>query len=213
MNKIISFLGVDGAGKTTIAKELVARLDVTTYCYVYLRYYPILSYPIKMLSKITVYKRVNEFINYEQYSKKKKNFSSRYILLTRIYVIICIIDFLIINYVKFNISLLRKKNIIIDRYIIDFLTTISIAGNLNINTTKVLLKYFYKLFPVPDKIIYLNIPLKVALNRKMDIPSEQYLEERKLFYEMLIKDHRYLEIDATKSVDEIIEIIINKIKE
>ena len=68
--KLINIIGIDGAGKTTLAKALAADLQQQDprVRYRYCQYFAKLLYPIKMAAKLSVMRKTDEFKNYDHYN-------------------------------------------------------------------------------------------------------------------------------------------------
>ena len=78
-NFLICFIGIDGSGKTTIAKKMVDEFNnknVKTM-YVYNTYKPLLAKPLLMLAKLLFLKNADMYKNYDEYYSAKKSLSGR----------------------------------------------------------------------------------------------------------------------------------------
>lgn len=76
------------------------------------------------------------------------------------------------------------KHLIIDRYVLDFIVdqTINYGDISNKRWTKNLLEKIYGF----DNIIFVNVDSDIAFKRKNDIPSLDYLNERRSIYQHYI---------------------------
>jgi thymidylate kinase len=153
---IISLMGVDGAGKTTLAKNLHKSIQNSQY--LHLKPY------IFFLDKRTTIKN--------PYSQKKSSFI---LSLIRILVWFCSYKFF---FYKNNI----KKIYIFDRYVHDILIDPLRYKN---GLSKVFTKFIVNFFPKPDLWVFLNPPLKTIKYRKNELTDDQLkrqIKEYKYFF-------------------------------
>ncbi len=104
------------------------------------------------------------------------------------------------------------KNLIIDRFVLDFIVdqTVNYGDISDLSITKNLLHLVEKL----DKIVFIDVDSDVALQRKTDIPSLEYLDERRNIYldyvkrlpnAVVINNNSLIE-DALKEIKQILEL-------
>ena len=93
---LINIVGIDGAGKSTLARNLAKQLQAVDnkLQYIYCQYFPKLLLPFKLLAKITVMRNTDAFKNYDHYNKVKKNYSNRHQTVATIYALLWIIDYI-----------------------------------------------------------------------------------------------------------------------
>ena len=75
------------------------------------------------------------------------------------------------------------------------------------------LKRYSSLFPKPDIIFLVDVPAEIAYQRKCDVPSLSYLEERNKIYHSIQGEYGMIPLDGCKTVEElhgIIEDLVNK---
>lgn len=207
MKNTVYIIGIDGSGKTTLSLNLIKRFkkDNLSASYLYARYTPILSLPLKFLSKIFLYKENTEFQNYKKYSEIKTEYSNRHKALSRIYALICIMDYILFTWPKVMYKYLFSNYIIIDRYIGDLVVTISIATNLSKSDMIFILNILHKLFPIPVTTFFINMNEEIAFKRKNDIQSVKYLKERQKKYLILQKYYNFKILDGSKSREALLE--------
>jgi len=210
---IIYFTGIDGSGKSTIIKELEAR-KIFGSNYVAIRGGYVVKL-IKPFSNLVRNKKVKSSTNYNYISKSDynnwKSFKKK--LLDVPFINNFLYAFQSFDYYLQIIKLEREflnKNItvVLDRYIYDYLTGQNIyygdkRGNF---WYKILMK---KLAAV-NYMFFIDIDCRTAFSRKDDIPSIEFLEERKQCYVNAIKDqdNSYI-IDNNGSIDNTISQIVN----
>jgi thymidylate kinase len=211
--RMIYVMGTDGAGKTTLTTKYVNELHKRglNVSYLYARYFPFLSIPVKFLSKLIIYKKETEFSDFEGYSKKKSKFSEKHKIVSKIYILICLIDYILISFPRVYYKYIISDIIIVDRYLVDFIVTLSIAAKLNVSHSKILYQFIQKIFPIPTDVFFLEVSSKIAFSRKNDIPSLKYLEERKEFYYKFQEICNFQVLDGSKKSDELLTLLKNKL--
>jgi len=97
MFRLINVIGIDGAGKTTLAKQLAETLkkENSAVRYAYCQYFAKLLYPIKLMARWTVMRHTNEFKNYKNYNLTKQGTSRKHPVFAGIYTLIWLVDYLI----------------------------------------------------------------------------------------------------------------------
>ena len=178
--KLINIIGVDGSGKTTLAKSLVDDLqhidpDIR---YKYCQYFAKLLYPIKLAAKLSVMRRTDEFEDYNEYNRTKKSTSSRFPFLANVYAGVWLLDYIIQVFFKVSLPVVLGKKLVVDRYIYDIAVNISLTTNNDLAYAEEIIAIFFKIAPMPDMIIFIELPDEVAFNRKNDIQDLSYVRER-----------------------------------
>lgn len=200
--KIINIIGIDGAGKTTLAKSLEKDLSLNdpNIQYRYCQYFAKLLLPVKLLAKYTVMRKTNEFKDYHNYNLTKKTTSSRFPILANLYAFVWLIDYLFQVLFKITIPIFCGKKLIIDRYIYDIALNLSLTTNNTVNYAHRLINLFFKAAPKPDLTIFIDLPEEVAFARKNDIQGLEYLRERRAGYSSMknIYDFTVLNGDTTQ---------------
>jgi len=211
MKRMIYLMGTDGSGKTTLAKNLTVhyKSENKKVKYLYARYHPILIVPIKIFNNIFLYKKDTEFKNYNNYSNIKGEFGNKHRILARLYAFACVMDYIIFTWLKVMYKYLTAENIIVDRYIGDLVVILSVASGLSEKEMLRLLTLLHRLFPIPTDSFFIDLEEETAFKRKHDIPSLQYLKERKHKYFLFKKFYQFKILDGNLNPDELLNRVIN----
>ncbi len=198
--RLINIIGIDGAGKTTLAVNLAEELRKAgiNAKYRYCQYFAKLLYPIKLMAKLSVMRRTDEFKDYAAYNNRKKTFSSRYPFLARAYAFIWLFDYLLQVFLKITLPVLAGRRLVIDRYIFDIAVNLSLTTNRGVEYAAELINGFLKFGILPDLIIFIDLPEEIAFNRKDDIQDVEYLRERRERYLWLADKFGFEVIDGTQ---------------
>lgn len=205
--RLINIIGIDGAGKTTLAKALVANLrrrddDVR---YKYCQYFAKLLYPVKLAARVSVMRRTDEFKDYSGYNSVKQGTSSRFPRLAGLYAGIWLVDYMLQVFIKVAWPLMLGKKLVVDRYIYDIAVNISLTANRDLAYAEKLVAVFYRFMPRPDFIIFIDLPDAVAFSRKNDIQDVAYLQERSERYRALAQKNNFHTIDGTKMPEQMLD--------
>ena len=210
---LICFIGIDGSGKTTLANALALAMRERGIRsqYVYNRFEPLLLKPFIWLGKALFLRGKDMFKEYDEYSSTKRRlFQNR--LISFFYEYSLTFDYLLQAMVKIRLPLMRGRNLVCDRYIYDTVIT-DLAPSLSYSEEKIekMLKRFTRLFPVPELVFLVDVPEEIALQRKNDIPSINYLKERRRLY-LLVKKHRdIIFLDGSRDLEELMNITQNEV--
>ena len=179
---IISFMGVDGTGKTTLAKNLHKKIKKSQY--LHLKPY------IIFLDRRTVIKK--------PHLQKKSP------------IILSFINFFswLISYKIFFFQNKNNKIYIFDRYAHDVLIDpLRYKHNLSQRLTRFILTFF----PNPDLWIFLNPPVKTIKSRKIEL-SDSELKRQISGYSIFFKNKKnVLMLDTRIKKNKLIDLISNKI--
>lgn len=213
MKTIIYFMGIDGSGKTTLSNNLVKKLKSggKNVKYLYGRFRPILVTPLKIISRLFIYKNNTEFKNYSKYSKVKASFSKKHKILVRIYAGICIVDYILFTCLNVIYKYLSADYIIVDRYVCDLVVTLSIASDLKENEILFLLNFFHKIFPFPTHTFFIDIDEDTAFQRKDDIQSLRFLKERKDKYFLFKTYYKFKILDGLRRKEQLLDDVFKKL--
>ena len=195
---LICFMGIDGSGKTTLAKRLVEELTKHSIKCGYLWW---------LEAENSVLRRTLRFLNHPSNEKsgESKLYNPRKSpnFFMRIYQYLALLDYLrqLISKVWLPINL--GKVVVCDRYIYDTIIAFSIEFNYPQRKLQRMLKLFSSLSPKPDIFFLVDVPEGVAFKRKDDIPSIESLSKPMAMYRELGKQMDVKIIDGTKNLKEL----------
>jgi len=198
-NFLICFIGIDGSGKTTLAKMLVDAMNEKGIKsqYVWRGWRQFESFLLKPLAHLAKRLRRNFHHTNDLESDmiwEVHNLLYRYLIL---------VDYLFSSVPKVSVPLALGRNIVSDRYVYDV-----IGGPLA--NHPFMEKVALSLLPKPDLIFLVNLPEEVAYQRKDDVPSIEYLKKRKAIYLSMEKKLKVTTIDGSKKLEELRYIIVTE---
>ena len=209
--QLICFTGIDGSGKTTQAKKLLAALKKRNIdaIYSWTRREPYLIKPIVVLVKrILKEPSKSEGKDYLSVKKKRKGTLFKSTLIQKMWIYVAILDYYVKLSSQIYLPLYRGKVVICDRYVPDMVA--DFAANFDYNNHKIrelLRNPLLKLFPMPDKSFYIKIPASLGYKRKSDGTSLEYLLDREKIYDFLAKEMNMFVVDGTRDIEEIFKKI------
>ena len=180
-------MGVDGSGKTTLAKKLHKKFKKSKYLH---------------LKPYILHQDRRTIIKNPHAQKKSSSILSLLRLLSWL-----------ISYKVFFYQNKKKKFYFFDRYAHDVLIDpLRYKHCLSDSLTKFILSFF----PVPDLWIFLNPPLKIIKSRKLELPDIEFKRQISDYKKFFIKQNNVLMLEIiipkTKIAKKVTESINNLIK-
>lgn len=193
----ICFVGIDGSGKTTLAKRLEQDLKRSgiscKYAWCGWRGYN--SFLFKPFAKL-----IKKFYDNNEKLKSVTN--------AKIPGTLALLDYILSLSEKSFLSLYTYDIFIADRYIYDMLVGFTIANS----EITYIQKFLLDLFPKPDIIFFLDVPVEIAFSRKNDIPSTDYLVKRKKVYMSILNLPEVKILDGTQNLEDLLNTILTEIE-
>lgn len=201
--RFICIIGIDGSGKTTLAKGIVnrAKQDGIKYLYVWGNAQPILMRPLRWLARRILLRGKDMFRDYQNYKASKEAIVRDNKLISKFYRLLLMFDYYLWLITRVQLPLLMGRKIICDRYVYDVAINLALVIGGNVEDAERYVEKLLRIFPKPDLLIYLDVPDEIALSRKTDIPSIKYLQERRQIYKKLLISYRFNSLDGTESIE------------
>ncbi len=180
---IISFMGVDGSGKTTLAKNLKKIIKKSEY--LHLKPY------VLFLDRRTVIKK--------PHNQKKNLFILSFLSL---------ISWLI-SYKFFFFKNTDKKIYIFDRYAHDLLID---PLRYKHGLSKKVTKFFLQFFPQPDLWVFLKPTLAIVKSRKMELPNNEISRQINEYVKFFRNKKNVIMLNTNMPKKKVIKKILTKVR-
>ncbi|MFA4640543.1 adenylyl-sulfate kinase [Pyrococcus kukulkanii] len=212
---LITFSGIDGSGKTTLAKRVSSTLSQRGYRVklMYGRHLPLILKPIINIGKRIFMKNVDFFEKYVTYRQKKLDILSTHSFLGEVYKYLLIFDYFIqMGFKVFSIAWSRPDFVIFDRYYYDTVI-LDLALDFGYSPSRIIeiIGIFTKIFGTPDYAFLVDVPEEVAYKRKDDVPSIYYLKERRKLYKLTAKRIGWTTLDGEENLETLTTSVIRTV--
>jgi dTMP kinase len=205
--------GLDGAGKSTLTDSVAETLRDHGHdaVQVYGRYLPRMTYLGIALGRRTLFADSDIHADYEDHQSEKSDLFSND-LLAMAYEGVVMADYVPQFVWRVLRALYTHEIVVCDRYVYDTLLT-DLAGDVLDEPADAIERYesYAGVFPTPDHEYYVSIPPEVSMERKDDVPSIEYLEDRKAFYDEFAAAHGLTVLDGTESVTQLTYSVVDEI--
>lgn len=213
MSTLVTITGIDGAGKSTLAREVVHDLEQQGYSatYIYGRYLPRLAYPVMEIGRRTLFSNSDFYTDYSNHQESKREFFSRPTVRS-LYEFLIMADYAPQLLYRLAPALATSEFIICDRYFYDTLLT-DFIGTVIKSPQEAVSKYrdYSKFLPTPEYMFHLKIPIDIAYQRKDDTPAKEYLQDRKEFYDIFTSELDMYQLKGTDRVDQLAGQVVDTI--
>lgn len=201
--KFVVFLGVDGAGKSTLT-NLITKEFNEKYGFKFKRLW------FRSKVQISLSSFLNKFGNRNRskisYHKKTNKFQK---VIYELYLYMILLDYFLISILFIRIPLFLGKNIVCDRYIYDII--LDLASDFDYSETKTKHLINSKLFIEPNIIYLINIPINVAKERRPEHSIQELnlkIESLNKFKQYTVLSDKLIELDG----DDKLQIILKKVE-
>lgn len=185
---LICFIGIDGSGKSTLARKAISLLSeygvrckyVWGGCSLH-----ILKQFIKLVRRPIV-RKADPFRDYSGYHASLQRMGNRKILF-KIYLFVFLVEYLAEVLIKIRIPLWLGGNVVSDRYVFDVITSNAANYGLSFHEHLKLVENMLRICPKPQMVYFVDIPEEIAISRKDDVPSIEYLINRRKYYQNMSK--------------------------
>lgn len=211
---LVCVSGIDGSGKTTLCHEVVTELKLHEIPsrYVYGRFLPALTAPFFKVSSLMLHKR-NPCDHYSADDENKKQLLRNPVVF-KFFLIGVLIDQLLRILLKICLpSIFKSEVIVCDRYLFDTIVTdVALTCGFSDSELVPLTRQWLELFPKADVVFVVNVPPRVAYQRKSDLHSIEVLEQLSKTYLYLGERFGATIIDGTRDTLELKHLILNKLR-
>lgn len=183
---MISFMGLDGSGKSTSIDYAYEQLKKRGYKVEIVRaaYVIVIMRGIIKLGKKILMKKENDpysgdYKAYLESMRKQAQKGGVY----KIFSALTTLEFKLQIFFRIRVKRFFGTTLLVDRYIYDNIVTYAANLGLDEKYMEDTMNGKWKNAPRPDLIIYIKTPVEVCCNRKDDIPDPLYLEIREPLYE------------------------------
>lgn len=208
---LVCFTGIDGSGKTTLARDLVMSLrqEGINAAYVYARYTPCLLRPLMLLGEHLFLRGQDPCLDYSSYSQTKKDTTKRKRLLSLVYQSLLMVDYFIQVFLKVWMPMLHGQSVVCDRYVYDTVANdLAIDFNYSWRAVDAVLEWWMRFLPKPNITVLVDVPEKLAYSRKNDISSLDYVKERRPLYQYMAQKLEMFTLDGSKDLNELRNIVL-----
>lgn len=196
---LVCIVGIDGAGKTTLARGLVREMQACgTRCrYVWGGFAPtVLLRPILWLVKKIVYRQGRDTEISASKGQVLKNRKA-----SALYHCVVLTDYVLQLLARVGLPLACGWSVVCDRYVHDIVVTTALVLDYSDGRLLRLLAGLQRLVPRPDLVLLADVPEKVAYARKDDVPSVAFLGERRRRYRLVAEAYGLPVLDARQPSD------------
>lgn len=211
---MISFMGLDGSGKSTSIDYVYSELKKQGYKVEIVRAAYVIVFlrgVIRLGKKILMKKDSDPFSgDYRAYLESMRKQAKRGGVYS-LFSFLTTIEFKLQIFFQIRLKRLMGKTLLVDRYIYDNVVTYAANLGLGEEYMEKTMHGKWRYAPRPDRIIYIKTPVEICCSRKDDIPDPLYLEIRKPLYEKIAEMYSATVIagdqDKQKMLDEVMSAV------
>jgi thymidylate kinase len=211
----VCFTGSDGSGKSTIASSIYDSMlrENRKTIKIYGRYRPLLTKHLAAVAKKFFLHSNNEMLSdYDYFLDSRRSLLNSSPLISRIYHYAVIAEYILQITIKLTVPYGLGYSIVCDRYIYDtIINDLTLYTGLSVGETKNLLRKVWNCIPKPDFVYLIYVPEQVAMKRKNDIPSLNYLRIRNKLYGEIADCQKFIFLDGTKDPSVLKKTVLDKI--
>ena len=195
-------MGIDGSGKSSLASELKGALLLQGKkpIVAWAGLNPVITKPFIALAKFFLVRKHDKFTSYNSRREARRTGMKKLAFLHGILLAILLLDYIPQVFFKVILPRCMGKYVICDRYYHDLMLYYVVTTNADSERLLRLIRFAERIFPKPDLCYFVSVPVEIALSRKSDVPSLEYLNERKMFYKTITDALDIKELDGTLSL-------------
>lgn len=207
---LICLVGIDGAGKSTLARALVTDMEEqgmrSRYVWGGFASSFTIFRPLIGVMKATVFRG-----NRHMEVSDAKGRVAKSSLLSTIYQYVMLLDYFLQASARISLPLMIGSNVICDRYIYDLVTSIALILEYPIDRTSRLLHRCLVFLPEPELVFLLDVPETLAYRRKDDIVSLDFLTVRRNIYLELARQEGMTILDGSRDKEELQQLVAARV--
>lgn len=211
--RLICMTGADGSGKTTLASSVAESLKSRGYKVRYVHGILMRKHflrPVKPIAQKLFMKGTDERRDYVHYMKVKTSASRRHPVMSAIYGAIWFLDYFFEAFTRVTLPIWKGEVVVADRYIYDLVLNVSLTTARPFERNSWLLAWFFLINPRPDLVFVVDTPEEIALSRKSDIHSIEYLRERRYEYLTIAKRYGFQVLDGQEKPGVLVEKVLSQ---
>ena len=213
---IISFMGLDGSGKSTSIEYAYDQLKKMGYDVEIVRAAYVIKYMTALKDfgkKIIMRKKSDPYSgDYRAYLETMRKQSTDGIVY-KVFSLMTTLEFKLQIWQEIVRKQKKGKLLLVDRYIYD--NAVTYAANLGLGEEymRETIEGKWKHAPKPNLIIYIRTSVPVCCSRKDDIPDPLYLEIREPLYDKIAEMYGATVISGQQELGSMLEQVMSTIKE
>ena len=230
-SKRIALIGLDGSGQSANIDKMKTDAAYNEFNFMWVRWEPKLLKPAYRLMERKVKNTKssgddNSADKLQKTSEEQKRLSAEYNqksgmkgkifknpVIRSVWMFLALTDYFFQFYAKTIKLLIKKENIIFDRFYLDLFVDQGINFGYSPEKINRKIKKYRWLFPKMDKIVYLRVSPETCYKRKDDIPNMDYLSVRFDIYERLCQNPEWVSVDGELPFESVYENIKKEILE
>lgn len=203
MPRIVTIVGTDGSGKTTMSSALVdlLREQGVDAAREWLGAESYITAPVRKLLR-SRWRRLPTSESSQQTTREvaqKQAMVARHAWAKRLYLAVVLLDYRL--QLAFKMQRNRGRDLLVaDRYLFDVIVNLALTYGLSIQETVELAQRQIAKLPLPLVRIFLRVEPEVSMQRKDDIPDIEYLRLRFDYYEAIAASFGFVVLDGTLPV-------------
>ncbi len=201
---LICFIGIDGSGKSTLAhyaRDLLLAQGIPTNL-VWGGYELYFLGPMVRTVRKVVMKHSGGSQDYPRYQQSLERIGKARLLFT-VYQYLLVLEYVVQVAIKIGAPLLLGRNVVSDRYVFDTAVSISANFGLSVDEQRHLTDWLLRVCPKPDLVFCVDVPATLAMTRKDDIPSIEYVSRRRECYRNMLGQYGIELIDGSNNLGQV----------